>query len=294
MPLPLLAAAAPAIAGVINNQQNAASTMHANLQNQQFSAHMYDRQRKDSIEFWNMQNVYNSPEQQMARFKAAGLNPNLIYGQGNSGNAGTISTPDVTPVDFRAPKFERPDIDPMAILLAQADLRIKGAQFDNLTVQNEVIRQDAMLRRLQAERTGFDLGLEQQYGADFKREGLRQLSTSTDLSVNRDAREAAQNASNVQEAAERMLTMKSERTMIPYRKGQMSADADRARQNIKTAIQEGVMRQFEIQLREHNITFNDPLWARYVAKFLDKVAAAGPTGIPAVDGKRLWDWFMNN
>lgn len=32
------------------------------------------------------QNEYNSPAQQMARYRAAGLNPNLIYGQGNSGN----------------------------------------------------------------------------------------------------------------------------------------------------------------------------------------------------------------
>lgn len=40
---------------------------------------------------WNQklikeQNEYNSPKSQMARYQAAGLNPNLIYGQGNSGN----------------------------------------------------------------------------------------------------------------------------------------------------------------------------------------------------------------
>lgn len=43
-----------------------------------------------SVEMWNMQNLYNSPEAQMARFKAAGLNPHLIYGQGNAGNASNI------------------------------------------------------------------------------------------------------------------------------------------------------------------------------------------------------------
>lgn len=40
-----------------------------------------------SIEQWNRQNLYNSPQAQMQRFLAAGLNPHLIYGQGNSGNA---------------------------------------------------------------------------------------------------------------------------------------------------------------------------------------------------------------
>lgn len=36
---------------------------------------------------WRMNNEYNSPVNQMARFKEAGLNPNLIYGQGNAGNS---------------------------------------------------------------------------------------------------------------------------------------------------------------------------------------------------------------
>lgn len=45
--------------------------------------------RKWNEKMWNMQNAYNLPEAQMARFKQAGLNPNLIYGQGNSGNAGS-------------------------------------------------------------------------------------------------------------------------------------------------------------------------------------------------------------
>lgn len=33
---------------------------------------------------WNMNNQYNSPASQMERFKEAGLNPNLIYGQQNT------------------------------------------------------------------------------------------------------------------------------------------------------------------------------------------------------------------
>lgn len=43
-----------------------------------------------SVEMWHMQNMYNSPEAQMQRFKNAGLNPHLIYGQGNAGNASSM------------------------------------------------------------------------------------------------------------------------------------------------------------------------------------------------------------
>lgn len=44
----------------------------------------------NNIALWNMQNAYNTPKAQMARFKEAGLNPNLIYGQTNT--ATPIST----------------------------------------------------------------------------------------------------------------------------------------------------------------------------------------------------------
>lgn len=42
--------------------------------------------RKD-LEMWQRQNEYNLPSAQMQRFRDAGLNPNLIYGQGSPGNA---------------------------------------------------------------------------------------------------------------------------------------------------------------------------------------------------------------
>lgn len=46
----------------------------------------YQRSQAD----WHRQNAYNSPEEQMKRFGAAGLNPHLIYGQGSSGLAGSV------------------------------------------------------------------------------------------------------------------------------------------------------------------------------------------------------------
>lgn len=42
------------------------------------------------LAMWNMNNEYNSPAAQMARFKEAGLNPNLIYSQGSNGNSASM------------------------------------------------------------------------------------------------------------------------------------------------------------------------------------------------------------
>lgn len=53
---------------------------------------MYERQKEDNIEFWNMQNEYNSPSESMQRMVDAGLNPRGT-GLGQYANAGPISSP---------------------------------------------------------------------------------------------------------------------------------------------------------------------------------------------------------
>lgn len=55
----------------ITNERNIAFQQQVNQQNMDWNREM-----------WDKTNEYNSPAMQMARFKAAGLNPHLIYGQG--------------------------------------------------------------------------------------------------------------------------------------------------------------------------------------------------------------------
>lgn len=45
------------------------------------------KQRRFALDMWERQNAYNTPANQMQRLKDAGLNPALMYGQGNVGNA---------------------------------------------------------------------------------------------------------------------------------------------------------------------------------------------------------------
>ena len=79
-----LGAAALSAGGAIGSSQlaNAKSRTNMRLAN------------KLNIENWEMQNEYNSPKNQMQRYYDAGLNPNLIYGNGSSsaGNAGSVSS----------------------------------------------------------------------------------------------------------------------------------------------------------------------------------------------------------
>jgi hypothetical protein len=51
------------------------------------SKNLMKLQRDLDEEMFDYQNAYNTPAQQMARLKDAGLNPALMYGQGTTGNA---------------------------------------------------------------------------------------------------------------------------------------------------------------------------------------------------------------
>lgn len=62
---------------------------------------MLERQNAINVENWNKQNAYNSPSAQMARFRAAGLNPNLIYQNGGAmSQAGEIGQPSAQYDDY--------------------------------------------------------------------------------------------------------------------------------------------------------------------------------------------------
>jgi hypothetical protein len=92
------------IAGVVGEAVNAISTGAANRKSREFQVQMYNRQRQDALADWNMQNAYNSPASQMKRFKDAGLNPNLIYGRGDSGSASTVRSS--SPGSFRSQPYQ--------------------------------------------------------------------------------------------------------------------------------------------------------------------------------------------
>lgn len=88
--------------------------------------------------FWNLQNEYNTPERQMARYIEAGLNPNLIYGQINNGNASAVQS-------FQMPSQERKRYkaavnSALGIQLqnAAADTKVKEAQARKLNADADL------------------------------------------------------------------------------------------------------------------------------------------------------------
>lgn len=96
-----------------------------------------------SLHMWNLQNEYNSPTQQMARLRSAGLNPNLVYGSGVTGNSAG-STPQYQPADIKRAElspyrgWNQGLTDAVSNFLA---FRSNRAQVENMEAQNSLIRQ---------------------------------------------------------------------------------------------------------------------------------------------------------
>lgn len=276
---------------------NAFSQGNMNRKNRRWSLDMYNRQRSDNLSNWFLQNQYNSPQAQMERFQAAGLNPNLIYGQGNSGPAGAVAPSNPDTPQTRAPEWGGGlQSAGLTAVNAMYDLEIKKATADNLKSQGTVIAQEALLKQAQtratevgANRGQFNLDFESEFrdiSGDARRESLRQLKTNTDLAINRDAREALTNSSNLQEAAQRMLSMQVQRIQTGVDTEQKRAEIARIRENVRLMQQDGTLKSLDIQLRRAGIMPHDPMYARVGARLLPDLIDKGKSALT-----EFWDWI---
>lgn len=76
-----------AVGSLIGNISGSKKALQAVQETNQANRDLAEYQYQTNLDMWNRQNDYNTPLQQMERLKDAGLNPNLMYGQGNVGNA---------------------------------------------------------------------------------------------------------------------------------------------------------------------------------------------------------------
>jgi len=141
MPIPAFLPAAIGAAGsLIGGLLNSGSQNSANQQQEAFTREMYEKQKSDSMDMWNKQNEYNSPQSQMSRLQSAGLNPNLVYGNGSAVN--TASPINVPSQGSYHPTASRPG-DSIAGLgsniASMFDAQIKNAQLDNMKKQNTLL-----------------------------------------------------------------------------------------------------------------------------------------------------------
>jgi len=151
MAAPLLAAGITGAASVIGN-------VLGNIG----SKKRQKRADKANIKFWQMQNEYNDPAQQMSRLKKAGLNPNLVYGQsvsGATGQAGAVAPSKAAPYSM--------DLGAAAnsgISAYQAQAQVNNTNIDTA-------------------KKAFDLGIDKKYAAETIEQELTNVRLGNALKV---------------------------------------------------------------------------------------------------------------
>jgi hypothetical protein len=98
------------------------------------------KNRQNALQDQQRLNAYNSPQQQMQRFKEAGLNPNLIYNQQNTGQP-------VRSTDYVAPQIKETQLD---VLGKSNNLKMQNQQLSNMELQNEAIKAQIMKTKADA------------------------------------------------------------------------------------------------------------------------------------------------
>jgi hypothetical protein len=130
-------------ANVIGQGITAYSAADQNKKQRQWSKDMYNLQREHALEDWYRTNEYNSPEAQMRRLQQAGLNPNLIYGQGavanNSTSIRSSQAPSYTPQPLRV------DLSSIGEAINMYnDIKTRTLQNSNLQKQGELLDQQKL------------------------------------------------------------------------------------------------------------------------------------------------------
>lgn len=133
------------------------------LENKRADA-VWEREKAYNADLWAKQNEYNSPKAQMQRLSDAGLNPNLMYGQGTTGvsspppvarlESGSIDTPDYGPADPRGDYLMQGIKNYVSMRNADLMAQNMAVQNDLIESQTESVKETA--KKTRAERRGVE------------------------------------------------------------------------------------------------------------------------------------------
>lgn len=160
------------IAAGVQTLGNAAVQAASNRRQYKNQIKAMQQQQTLNKELWDYQNAYNTPQAQMERLQAAGLNPRLIYGGGsaNTGNSGPIQAPEVPYQQTVQPEI--PDIMQRYLQTRQAD-----AQYAATTQNIESAKKRAALTEAQTGLENLKLMRESMRAKNYKDLAQAELDT---------------------------------------------------------------------------------------------------------------------
>nr|QJB19609.1 MAG: DNA pilot protein [Microvirus sp.] len=260
-------------AGVGSQAANIRMQQRANEQSQAFSKQMFDAQGQREIQYFNMQNAYNDPSSQMQRLRDAGLNPNLVYGNGATTQSASISPKAPMSAQFQAPKLDMGSVVQQALLTQQLQSNIRRTDAETQAIESRTVNQDFMNKVQQS------IGVDQ-YMRNYNL-ATQELSSRSQKSV--DEYEAWKVANfNAQGVTQGGFTIDANSPIVKAQRAGIE-QALQSLQNMKLTGDaigfQNVVKAFEANLAKQGISPNSPWWTKLVGDLLMKAIPSLQSGM---------------
>lgn len=256
----------PLTASLIGGAMGVGSNLFQNHQNQQWATQQQDwneqmqaNQQQWDLDMWNRMNKYNSPQEQMARFAEAGLNPHLIYGKGNPGNATPLRSPDIKPYSRPEAKNVLNGVDVFGqynqFRNIQAQTNATEAQADQTRVATELTKLKGIEQLLKNKKLSHkEPYFEEEAWYEYKKSFYDMLkSDATQKKVDYESQD---------------LHFKNLVNIGSYKEKIRGAILDNDRKELENEV-----KKFHAQLAKNGINPNDPAAARILVKILEETGA---------------------
>lgn len=267
----------PTEGSLIIGGANLVSQAFANRANRRWATRQADKARAWALQDWEMQNEYNSPRAQMERLKEAGLNPNLVYGNGATATGGDVRG--TAPASY---KQEPLDFSPMQnAIYAGIDMQIKKANLDLLEVQKTVQTNNALLTAqktaesiIKQAKTKFELDQSKSLMAGVlqaQQLNIRKIEQDIDLAgkrfmldLNENDRRNLLTANTLREGLQRIVESKSRVYLNGLSGKQKEAETERIKKQMMLMNQDELTKELDNNLRKEGLSPNDPTWMRVI------------------------------
>lgn len=269
------------------NRKNANFQSDQNTKDRQFQWDMYWQQRSDALSDFDRANAYNSPEAQMARFKRAGLNPNLMYKQTNtaesprSSQAGSGSQP--------APKLDSAFMTPIMQSILQ--LTMQMAQTSHMQAQQSLMRTEGELKGSQIALNRQDLQQKHELFDTTKERGIlenQKIRADIMVTLDRNDRERIAQGVNLEKTVQEIMNLKAQNAKTQAERLQIV-------QATKNLVYEGQIKALDADLAKSGVKPSDPAYARAVQKLINGAMDAANSEATIGPGKHkvtLWEKLM--
>ncbi|QCQ85133.1 DNA pilot protein [Blackfly microvirus SF02] len=285
-PFSLIAGLASGGSNLVDTGINAIMQSKNNQNNQRYATYMYDRQRADAITDWNRQNAYNNPSAQMERYKAAGLNPNLIYGQSNTAapvrSSSPMSVKREAPVSniggavaqglgaYQDSRIKQMQLDYNSKLQQLTDEKIKQTAVETIgkAITNSLLGKRSTKLDSEIDILKSKANILASTGMESATAMIEKNRAATGLMLSQTETQEVMRAPNFIAAVQKIALMRSQQLTNEAQVKEIQA-------RVKNLGQDYLIKSFEVDLNRKGMSKGDPYYMRAIGKAVDALMSGG-------------------